>query len=123
MRDSEDKAIYAEYENEVGMLERIINTETPGDFDFEPFDKYLKCIYGTDCKFIWSSNGLHEFYDMRKDWNEEENIISGERDKASNLLNQLKIWHDSLWIPTFKGKTNRMDEKTREALKSLGYIK
>ena len=77
VRFNRDKHIYAEHNNPVRTLKGVIGDETPDDFNFEPFDKYLECVYGPNYKFIWSSSGRHELYNMKMDW-QEKNLVFDE---------------------------------------------
>ena len=115
--------IYAEYDNSLKMLKGVIGDEAPDDFNFEPFDKYLKCIYGSAYKFIWSSDGRSELFSLKEDWQEKQNLFSLEGLEAKEKYQQLKAWYDALWMPGLSKKAKKIDKKTEDALKSLGYIK
>jgi len=117
-----DKYLYAEHDNPVGMLRGVIGDEAPEDFNFEPFDKYLECIYGPDFKFIWSSSGVHELYNMKIDWQERKNIVIEEESNAKTLYDQLQSWQKNMWKPQHLSEVKKLDKRTLDALKSLGYI-
>jgi arylsulfatase A-like enzyme len=120
---NKEKYIYAEHDNAVGMLKYAIGDEAPEDFNYEPFDKYLECVYGSDYKFIWSSSGRHELYDLKMDWQEKKNLVSEEELIANSLYNQLQTWQKNIWKPQISSEVKKMDKKTLDALKSLGYIR
>ncbi len=118
-----DKHIYAEHDNPVEMLKGVIGDEAPDEFNFEAFDKYLECVYGPNYKFIWSSSGQHELYNMKVDWQEKKNIVFDKEFCAKTLYNYLKTWQKNLWKPQLIREEKKIDKKTLDALKSLGYIK
>jgi len=122
-RVNEDKHIYAEYGNYLRMLKNVISDEAPDDFNYTPFDRNMKCIYGLEYKFIWSSDDRRELYNMNKDWQEKQNLVSEKEVKFNILNHQLKNWQKALWKPTLVKKAKKMDKETEEALKALGYIK
>ncbi|MFX0198864.1 MAG: sulfatase [Candidatus Hodarchaeota archaeon] len=115
-------AIYAEYANAVGMLRNAIGEEAP-DFDFDRFDRRLKCIYEDGYKFIWSSNGKHELYKITDNRGETENLVSKEPQRVKELNARLASWQQSLWKPKLTEETPKMDAATKKALRSLGYVK
>ena len=53
---------------------------------------------------------------------EEENLFGSESEQTFLLQAQLKDWLENLWRPAF-AKKKKIDDKTEEALKALGYIK
>jgi arylsulfatase A-like enzyme len=123
LQSNADDFIYAEYDNPLNMIKGVIGDEAPDDFNFEPFDKYLKCIYGSAYKFIWSSDGKSELFSLKEDWQEKQNLFSSEELEAKQMYQQLRAWYEALWIPGWSKKAKKIDKKTEEALKSLGYIK
>jgi arylsulfatase A-like enzyme len=75
-------------------------------------------------KFIWSSDGKNEFYDLLKDPGEKQNLYESERSRAVELehlglLQKKELLHVAL-AP--KADIQQQDEETREALKALGYV-
>jgi arylsulfatase A-like enzyme len=94
--NSKQEIIYSEYGNAITKFRRAVRNEAPADFDFDIFDKRMKCIYAGEYKFIWSSNGYNELYNISVDWNENENILSIKPKKARDLNEKLKSWHASL---------------------------
>jgi len=59
------------------MLRTAIGDEAP-DFDFEPFDRRLACIFDGGVKLIRSSNGDDELYRVSDDWTESSNVMASD---------------------------------------------
>jgi arylsulfatase A-like enzyme len=72
-------------------------------------------------KFIWApSENTEELYDLAQDPEENVNIARGDqRDLAAPYRKMLQRWVRS---HPFSGPRQEIDEKTREKLRSLGYI-
>jgi arylsulfatase A-like enzyme len=122
--NSHDAPIYAEYDNAVEMLRNVIGEEAPPDFDFRPYDKSIKCIYDGDYKLVLSTNGNNEIYRISNDFNENKNLINSKEEKHQELLDALMKWHTGLSKPPHKEMTpTTVDSETKDALRSLGYVK
>jgi arylsulfatase A-like enzyme len=98
--------------------------------DFMPefrakYDRVLRSYRTEKYKLIWSSNGLHELYDLEKDPGEEHNIHEDEASIASDLHDRLQGWlasfphahHESVIT-----EESVDDERVLERLRDLGYI-
>lgn len=96
----------------------------------EKYNRQLISIRTEDNKYIYASDGNHEFYDLRNDPNETNNLV-GSQDFDTNA------WNERLnpWLDSFKDGCRdiqaRIKEGFREAefnteiqqrLKSLGYL-
>lgn len=91
------------------------------------FDRSLRCIRTPKYKFIWSSDYKHEFYNLKKDPNENKNIIQRKKEIADKLKNKLLKWSkDNCDFKKMKlNKTlsaNDLDKKMAKKLKDLGYL-
>lgn len=117
-----DGYVYAEHENALAMVKGVIEAEAPENFDFNRFDKYMKSIYTSDFKLIWSSNGHNELYDLQNDWQEEENRVFDNAETVLAYQEHLRAWLKALWRPSFV-KKKKLEMKDEEAIKALGYIK
>ena len=117
---SRDRVIVSELGNMVNMLRALLSNEDP-DFDFRPFDRDMKCVIDGDWKYVWSSDGRHELYDIEKDFEEQENLIAVEEAVATRLGEGIIAWKDSLSIPEVSGEPGEISEETRDALRALGY--
>jgi hypothetical protein len=102
------------------MLRPLLVREDPS-FDFSRFDTTWRCIIAGDFKFIWSSNGTDQLYDISSDQGELRNLIDDEPDVARQLSLALDEWRESLGTSTPTTGGPYSDHDTRDALKALGY--
>jgi len=81
-------------------------------------------------KFVYTAypNSIeHEFYNLENDPGELDNLIKhnrlpdAEKEKFDSLKSKLKIWSQRK-KPQINPATKSLDEKTKERLKSLGYL-
>lgn len=92
----------------------------------EKFFRDLKAIYSTDnnFKFIQSTDGKSELYNLRDDPYELNNLYKELPKIADNLNQTVTDWHNS--FEPIKIRTTKTDIDTaliKRQLKSLGYIK
>ena len=73
-------------------------------------------------KYVWSSSGENELYNLEADPSEEENLIGGLPGEAQMLDAELHEWRANLRPEHSSAETYEIDPATQEALKSLGYI-
>jgi arylsulfatase A-like enzyme len=99
-------------------------TETYPDFDFSVYDRQLLAIRSRRHKFIWASDGRHEFYDLKKDPREEHNRIGEDTDTADRLREELLKWYGSFEKYDTTETQNQMDldQEVKERLQALGYF-
>lgn len=91
----------------------------------ERYDRRLRAIRTSTHKYIWSSNGRHELYDLVADPGETRNLLNEQPDTAESLSRQL---HD--WLATFTptettqgfAVEDAADERVFERLRELGYV-
>lgn len=94
----------------------------PG-FDPSPFDRRLKALRTEDYKYIWSSDGKHELYNLSSDPGETINLISRNNEKAKEMEHLMNEWLNSLKETEKKDyRPEDRDEKVRKRLKELGYL-
>jgi arylsulfatase A-like enzyme len=122
-RNGHNNVIYAEYDNPIEMIKNIIGNETSPDFNYKQFDRILKCIYAGNHKLIWASDGHNEAYDINNDWQETSNSFFENSNLALLLQTEMVNFQRGLWMPQTIRKNQKIDEKTLERLRSLGYIK
>ena len=76
---------------------------------------------------IWSSNGDHELYDLRRDPGELDNRYDSEPRLARQLLDRLETavatYRDSAEPAGQSAPAPELDDQTREALRELGYLR
>ena len=82
----------------------------------------LKAIYQGKDKYIWSSNGAHELYDITKDPREEENLIVKLPHIAEAMQAALQRWLASFTPPNIRADKVKIDSATLEKLRALGYV-
>jgi len=94
----------------------------------ERFKRRIKAVIAGRLKFIWGSDGVYELYDLERDPKEEVNLINNEKFKKQKqmLMEELekfiKNYHINRVISP-EDSLEKMDSKTLEALRALGYIK
>jgi arylsulfatase A-like enzyme len=92
------------------------------------YKRKIRALISNQIKLIWGSDNVHELYDLRNDPDEKENLINKDAyaEKKQKMIVELKamldIFQSSLDSTPEQAK-KKMDKKTLEALKSLGYIK
>jgi len=117
------RELYAEYDNPIEMIKGVIGDEAPADFNFKRFDRNLMCIFKGDRKFIWSSDGNFELFDLEEDWREMNNILSEDKESAKMLQARIEMWQKGLWKPPLEKSIRKIDKIAQEILRSLGYLK
>ena len=81
-----------------------------------------RAIFDGDFKFIWNSKGNHLLFDLKSDPGEEVNIL-GQRQRADKMLARLNRYVSNLPPPDPVAEEQQiLDEETRNALRSLGYV-
>ncbi len=112
---------YAEAGNGVEMLMSVLSAET-NDFDYQPFDRALKCIIDGGSKLIWDSNGATELYDLATDSRETRDRAGQDPDRARVLTQQLALWQESVRRNRAPDGVPEIDPAAIEALTALGYV-
>lgn len=79
-------------------------------------------IYDGDWKLLWNSKGSSALYDLAADPGETRNLIADEADRAASLERALHGYLASLPRSQGDEAPRAIDDATREALKSLGYL-
>jgi arylsulfatase A-like enzyme len=73
-------------------------------------------------KYVWSSSGDHELFDVAADPAEERSVLRDRPEVAARLDAELKAWRTRLRSPRREGLPDVIDPATRKALESLGYV-
>ena len=73
-------------------------------------------------KFLWNSNGDHQLFDLAADPSESDDRIHADPGRAEAMRTSLLEYLESLPRPGPAGPARTLDESTREALESLGYL-
>lgn len=84
---------------------------------------HYSALFNDNYKFIWNSKGNHLLFNIKEDPKEEKNLA----DLLINIKNQqaayLKSYLKTLPKPGKIHSRIQLDENTKHALKSLGYLK
>jgi arylsulfatase A-like enzyme len=92
-------------------------------FHAEYVDKDLTSISMNGYKYIFSTRGEEELYDLKADPYESHNLISEKREIAAELKSRLGEIYKTDRARAAGGKKIQMDKETESKLRSLGYIK
>jgi arylsulfatase A-like enzyme len=79
-----------------------------------------KAIIAWPMKYISSSNGKRELFDLSNDPNEQTNLFIRQQERATQLDGDLTAWRKNL--PTQTRQTKEVDPEKLKQLKGLGYI-
>jgi len=121
------RKIFAEY----SYPKQAINCfpeEEQENIRLERFKRRIKAVIDGRFKFIWGSDGIHELYDLEMDPKEEDNLINEKkfRKQKQMLMEELEKFIKSYQrnnVISLENSLEKMDSKTLEALRALGYIK
>ncbi|MBN1540761.1 sulfatase [candidate division KSB1 bacterium] len=117
---SKRQAALTEYFEPQIMIERWLQRRTDlSREDLAPFNRRLTAWQTEERKFILSSDGRHEFYDLHQDPCEQNNLyrqtVHGEEQEA------IKKWIARLPVCERQSQHEGFDKATWEKLKKLGY--
>jgi arylsulfatase A-like enzyme len=121
-RAPEDRAVLAEYYLPEQAMEKFPKTKR-ADQVLAPFRRRMRSLQVGNDKLIWGSDGKHELYDVKEDPGERTNLVAPGSQPTEVLMDRLEALIGRLRsepIPSPERKP--MDEKTEEALRSLGYV-
>jgi arylsulfatase A-like enzyme len=79
--------------------------------EFMRYNRGLICIRGIDKKYIWSTDGKHELYDLEKDPEETTNVIDIETPSLPELQNEVKSR-----LPQYNQMFLKINEKIRQPM-------
>ena len=82
----------------------------------------LRALYQGKEKYIWSSDGLNEFYDLERDLQEEKNLIAKFPSRAETMDKTLREWVALLKPRNIEREKVEINNPTREKLRALGYV-
>lgn len=122
-----DRPLYLEYHNPKQTFNALGKRAAEDYLKLEPYHRALRAVIQDDMKFIWSSDGQHEFYDLKNDPNEMVELSSldafrARREELHALLNDFVNTYHGDGLPTDPITSEIADDETREALRALGYI-
>ena len=122
------RPIFTEYYYPKQQLEVIRDWENNESEppELERYKRKLSSYEVNGIKLIWSSNGIHELYDVGNDPGEEVNLAPQDPEKVSHLINELKAYEKSylsLKAAGVESVSPVFDKEGRDHLKALGYLK
>ena len=102
---------------------QVLGEQYP-EFESSAYERELRAIRASGFKYIWSSDGKCELYNIVEDPGESENIIGTMPGKAAELQSQLMDWYDqhSSTIQLTPSEQPDINPATVERLRALGYI-
>jgi arylsulfatase A-like enzyme len=100
-----------------------LEKEYPG-YDWRKYAHEIVALRTDRDKYIWSSEGRHELYDLKQDPQESTNLISMDKGKATELRIKMETWRNSFTNtqPAGPPGTEEMDSSVKKRLRALGYI-
>jgi len=110
--------------SDVNQTRFIISESFPSRYHIQLHEKYKsveRAIFHGHSKFISSTSGKRELYDLSKDDDEKANLNDLDYDTSKMMKEALKRWLKS--VSKHSGETQKLDNDTLERLKSLGYIR
>jgi arylsulfatase A-like enzyme len=111
----------AECDNPGKMIRRWLKRRPEmQERDFALFLRDMRCYRTATAKYVWTSDGQHEFYDLEQDPGEANNL-DGRDGRARLLADQLQKWHSTLSPHVPDRNQPGFDKDTWEKLKALGY--
>ena len=89
--------------------------------DWEPkrFGRTERALYSGDMKFISSSSGKRELYNLANDPREERNLYNPDERTSQSLRAELEDWVRA--VKALEAPPT-LDRRTLERLRSLGYV-
>jgi len=82
----------------------------------------MRTLHRGDYKFVWSSLGRHQLFDLLADPHESQNLVGELADVAASMQAELRDYLTALPEPAPDGTQRRVDPETEEALRNLGYL-
>jgi arylsulfatase A-like enzyme len=123
LRDGErpSGAAIAEFEPVRSKITSFLE-EHPEETEILKYDRGLKAIRTDSLKYIWSSNGDSELYDLALDPEENRDIRPDHGEAAAALEARLNRWLASFEHAGKSREVEDLDSETRQRLRALGYI-
>ena len=106
-----------------GRSRELISESFPIDFlvDYHPrFDRIERAIFSGPYKFISSTSGKRELYNLSEDADEKENLYDADNDVSKALEAQLNQWLNS--VEAESSLPAKLDRDALDRLKALGYV-
>jgi arylsulfatase A-like enzyme len=88
---------------------------------FSPYGAW-RAIFGGDFKFTWNSKGNNLLFNLKDDPRENKNLVNDKPGLAKRMMSDLNQYLEKLPEPGPASEAQDLDEDTKKALRSLGYI-
>ncbi len=113
--------VFAEWEGRVPYF--IQNRlDTPGcSVNISNITNKMWMVSDGEQKYIYADNGNREFYDLKKDINEQNNLIDQNRESADKMAAVLSEWRKASGAKEDQ-EQREMNEETKKNLEALGYM-
>jgi arylsulfatase A-like enzyme len=85
-------------------------------------DSDWRAIFEEDLKFMWNSKGQHVLVNLNADPREKVNLAEQQPQQVRAMILNVNQYLDGLPKPAPAGPAQELDEETKKALKSLGYV-
>jgi arylsulfatase A-like enzyme len=127
----EEQTIFCEYYYPQQALQ-CFSKQDGQNQGLDKFRRRLKAVISDKMKLIWGSDGVHELYDLARDPHEEEDLIDDvaylkTKQEMLKLLEDKVNHYDQMGSVYFSSSlpspNEGIDEETKDALKSLGYVR
>jgi arylsulfatase A-like enzyme len=86
------------------------------------FKRVRTAIFDPPFKFIHSSDGRHELYDLEEDPKEQDNLAARKPEVAERLLAEIEAYKASASVAAPTKANSALSPEEIETLKSLGYL-
>ncbi len=110
---------FAEYDSPVAKLKSFEKYE---HIDVSNYDRDLKMIQDLDWKYIWSSDNHCELFNLKEDYEEQNNLINANTSKAHEMEQKLFQWVEKYQVTNFDDDKDDEDQEILDSLRKLGYI-
>lgn len=121
LRPKETRPRLSEYTAANTKTLRVLIDNHPG-FDVRPFERQLRALQDGDSKFVWSSDGRHELYDLDRDPDELNDRAEGDPAAAQQMQKRLDAFLADLGgLGLQRDEAPMPSQEHREMLESLGY--
>jgi arylsulfatase A-like enzyme len=111
-----------QYYNPEMMIDRWL--ERRHKLEKQEFKQYCRDLIGyrtLEKKFVLSSDGRHEYYNIETDSKERQNLYNKQSSECQRLEKRLTKWNETLTPHVADDKRTGFDKKTWEKMKALGY--
>jgi hypothetical protein len=124
----DDREVFTEYYRPTQVLSCYGREEHRQSPRLLPYMRRIRSLTRGDVKFIWGSDGRHELYDLANDPGERANLVESEA--HAEVLHGMEARLDEWFLALERDvdpdpdahDSDELDEETKEALRSLGYL-